>query len=460
MADSVSGDALGRPVASASADLSLNSGDALYDAPPPRVLIYAMNYAPELIGCGKYTGEIGAYLAAQGTSVEVVTTAPHYPSWQAQTPYSAGRYTVEKTARTRVTRCPIGLNKKIHGFARAWAPLSFALSSAPVVVWRILTTRPNTVFCVEPTLLAAPAALLAAKLVGARTVLHVQDLEMDAAFAMGHVRGGFLKNLAFLFEKLTLKAFDHVITISHKMRQGLQHKGLARSKISIVRNWVDLARIFPMLGPNAYRRELGIDETTFVALYSGSIGAKQALDVVAGAAESLVDREDILFVIAGDGPAKAGLVARGLKNMRFMPLQPEPRLCELLNLADAHLLPQDHSAADLVLPSKLAGMLATGKPIVAQAKAGTELHSFLDGACSLVKVGDSAALAEALLDLRAEREKSTQNAEKRRALAEQLSAPAMLRRLTGAMHRGRPANAPARYIGEDAPAAASKALAD
>jgi colanic acid biosynthesis glycosyl transferase WcaI len=77
----------------------------------------------------------------------------------------------------------------------------------------------------------------------------------------------------------------------------------------------------------------------------------------------------------------------------FLPLQPEERLCELLNLANLHVLPQSRGAADLVLPSKLGGMLASGKPVLVTADPGTELFEVLNGTAILVPAGDSAAIA-------------------------------------------------------------------
>jgi colanic acid biosynthesis glycosyl transferase WcaI len=274
--------------------------------------------------------------------------------------------------------------------------LTFAVASAPVAIWKILTTRPDTVLCVEPTLFSAPFAVIAAKLVGARTVLHVQDLEIDAAFAVGHLAGGWLKALACGFEALTVKRFDAVVTISHQMRRRLTDKGVRQERAVVIRNWVDTGKIKPMAGPNRFRQQLGLSDQTRVALYAGSIGAKQALHVVLDAAERLTDQPDLVFVIAGEGPERARLIARGLPNVRFLPLQPEALLPELLAAADVHLMPQGAGAADLVLPSKLGGMLASGKPLLVQADPGTELHRFLDGAAMIVPSGDAAALAQAL----------------------------------------------------------------
>lgn len=363
-----------------------------------RVLIYGMNYAPEPTGVGRYTGEIGSYLAKQRVEVEVVTAVPHYPGWGVRSNYR-NRYSVEHLEGTRIVRCPLLLKTDMRGLWRVLAPLSFALTSCPVVIWRILTTRPDTVLCVEPTLFAAPAAILASKIIGARTVLHVQDLEIDAAFAVGHIRGRILQKFASVFERIVLRAFDRIVTISSRMRERIVSKGVIPQRVNLVRNWVDVANIRPLNISSAYRSELGFSDEHFVVLYAGNIGPKQALPIVLEAAEQLSVNSKIRFVIAGEGPDKSRLMALygHLSHVKFLSVQPEERLCDLLNLADVHLLPQDRGAADLVLPSKLGGMLASGKPSIVMADPGTELYEFLRGAVQLVPAGDVYALCEAVM---------------------------------------------------------------
>lgn len=366
-----------------------------------RILVYGMNYAPEIAGVGKYTGEIAEHLAGLSADVTVVTTPPHYPGWAAQTGYR-NRYSARHENGVRVLRAPLVLRRRMGGVWRLIAPLSFALSSAPLVLWQILRHRPHTVYCVEPTLLAAPLALLAAWLVGARTVLHVQDLEVDAAFAMGHLRAGrWLKRLGFAFERSMLIRFDHVVTVSNRMAARLGEKGVAADRRSVVRNWVDLAHVYPMAEASPYRAELGFGERDFVVLYAGSIGAKQGLGVLLDAAERLADEPRIKVVIAGEGPQKHALQTRygHLANVRFVPFQPEARLNAFLNMPDLHVLPQERGAADLVLPSKLGGMLASGRPILATADEGTEIADFLGSAATLTAPGDPQAVADALRTL-------------------------------------------------------------
>jgi len=365
-----------------------------------RILIYAMNYAPEIVGAGRCTAEIGAHLAAQGHDVTVVTTPPHYPEWKLRAPYQAYSWYKEQIGRQTILRCPLHVREKMKGIWRLIAPLSFAVNSAPVVIWQVLRKRPDVVLCVEPTLMGAPALALAAKFTGATRVLHVQDLEVDAAFAVGHLaRFSWLKSAAFAFERFCLNRFDRVITISDRMAERLERKGVKAARLEIVRNWVDLERVRPWRGANAYSRELGLAPGQHVVLYSGTLGAKMGFEVVLSAAALLVDRKDILFVIAGEGPAKGEIEAgaRTLPNVRVLPFQPEERIGEFLGVADVHVLPQSAEAADLVLPSKLGGMLASGRPIVATAAKGTEIENFLGDAARLTPPGDTAALAAAIL---------------------------------------------------------------
>jgi colanic acid biosynthesis glycosyl transferase WcaI len=389
-----------------------------------KIFIYAMNYSPEMAGVGRYNGEIGAHWAAAGHEVVVLTTPPHYPGWKVAPPHRNGRYSSETRGRETITRCPLVLRERMGGVWRLIAPLSFATASAPLALWRIARFRPDLVLCVEPTLMVAPAAILAARLVGARTVLHVQDLEVDAAFAVGHLAPlGWLKRIAFGLEKRLLSGFDRLVTISGAMAERLERKGVPPGRIAIVRNWVDLDLIKPLRGASPYRRELGLAETDRVVLYSGAIGAKQGFEDLLVAASGLAERDDIKFIIAGEGPAKRDLVARArhLPNVRFLPFQPYARLSEFLGLADVHVLPQAAAAADLVLPSKLGGMLASGRRVIVTAARGTELAQFVDGAAIVVPPADAVALAEAIAMAADAGPEEGEAPARRRRLAAQLS---------------------------------------
>ena len=146
-----------------------------------------------------------------------------------------------------------------------------------------------------------------------------------------------------------------------------------------------------------YRADLGLAPDAVVVLLR-HMGKKQGLELLPQVAGLLADRPDIQFVFCGDGVGKVGLVqsCSGLPNVRFLDLQPVDRLNDLLGLADIHLLPQRAGAADLVMPSKLTGMLASGRAVLATAAPETQLAYVLEG-CGLVVSSESPeAMAEGL----------------------------------------------------------------
>lgn len=370
-----------------------------------RILIYGINFAPELTGIGKYTGEMAAWLAGRGHEVRVVTAPPYYPEWRIRAGYSAWTYQIhaEKEKRLRVYRCPLWVPARPSGIKRIAHLASFALSSLPVMLGQA-AWRPDLVWVVEPPLFCAPAALLVARLSGAKAWLHVQDFEVDAAFKLGLLSSRGFYKLATGIECWLMGRFDRVSTISDKMLERLSRKGVKKG--ILFPNWVDTEHIFPMREASSLRRELGLPDRSVVALYAGNMGRKQGLETVVRAARLLTDRTNLRFILCGEGAAKAELVrlAAGMPNVNFLPLQPVERLNDLLNMADIHLLPQDEGASDLVMPSKLTGMLASGRPVVANAAAGTQVAKVVQPCGKVVPPGDARAFADAIVALAEDRQ--------------------------------------------------------
>lgn len=362
------------------------------------MLICGINFWPDLIGAAKYTGEMAGWLAARGHEVRVVTAPPYYPEWRLGRDYSAGCYKVEQWQCVRVYRCPLWVPVRPTGMRRILHLASFALSSFPVML-RQAFWRPGVVLLVEPPLFCAPAALIVAWLSGGRAWLHIQDFEVDAAIGMGLVPSGLASRLAYAIERALLRRFHKISTISINMLARLNMKRVVRGVL--FPNWVDVTAIFPLPGTSPMRRELGIRDDAVVALYSGSIANKQGLEILIEAARMLESNTAVFFVICGNGPSKAQLqtLASGLRNVMFLPLQPAEKLNALLNMADVHLLPQRAEAADLVMPSKLTGMFASGRPIVATAAAGTQIAKLIMGCGLLVQPGDVVGFSAAIAHL-------------------------------------------------------------
>jgi len=343
-----------------------------------KILVYGINYSPELTGIGKYTGEMVEWMARQGHEVRVITAPPYYPQWKVGEQYSAWRYRREQGAAT-VWRCPLYVPKQPSTLKRLMHLGSFALSSFfPLMAQR--RWKPERIIGVVPTLFCTPGMRLLAKLSGARTLLHIQDYEVDAMLGLGMAGGksGKVARLASAFERSGLQNVDNVSTISRSMMDKAREKGVAEQKVIFFPNWSEVARFRDVDAADvaALRTSLGLDNAQKIILYSGNIGEKQGLENVIAAADALRDRA-WTFVIVGQGGGKARLeklaAEKQLDNVKFFPLQAYEALPALLKMADCHLVIQKRGAADAVLPSKLTNILAVGGNAVITAEADTEL---------------------------------------------------------------------------------------
>jgi colanic acid biosynthesis glycosyl transferase WcaI len=365
-----------------------------------KILLYSLNFSPELTGIGKYSGEMAEWLNSAGHEVHVVAAPPYYPNWKVWPNFKKSWNKQQTLDGIKIWRAPLWVPEKPSGLKRLMHLSSFALSSLPLML-RQLAWRPDIVWVVEPPLFCAPTALFVAKLARARAWLHIQDYEVDAAFSLGLVKGKAAYQIVSKVEKWLMCHFDKVSTISNRMVEVASTKGVPPEKISIFPNWINLDEIHPLPTPSEYRNILNIPENAVVALYSGNMGEKQGLEILSAAANQLADEKNLHFVFCGNGPAKEKLKSqtKDLLNVHFMDLQPTDRLNDLLGLADIHLLPQRADTADLVLPSKLTGMLASGRPIIATANTDTELGKVVCKCGLAVTPGRPEELALAITSL-------------------------------------------------------------
>jgi colanic acid biosynthesis glycosyl transferase WcaI len=367
-----------------------------------KILIYSLNYAPELTGIARYNTELAEWLMDRGHVVRVVCAPPYYPAWRVMPGYRGWAYKKERRGPVSVMRCPLWVPARPSGWRRILHHVSFALSSLPVVLAMALFWHPDVVMVTEPPLLCAPAALMSASLGAAMPWLHIQDLEVEAAFGLGMLRGGTLRRTVASVEGWLMRRFGLISTLTGTMQARVLARGVHPARVVLFPNWVDTAAIRPMSDVSPLRAKLAGADAKTVVLYSGTMGRKQGLEVIVEAARALIDRPDIRFVLCGDGAARPGLEAQaaGLDNVRFRELQPEAKLNMLLNAADIHVLPQRADADGLVLPSKLIGMLASGRPVVATVPADSEIAAILAGGAGVITPpGDGARCAEAIRDL-------------------------------------------------------------
>jgi colanic acid biosynthesis glycosyl transferase WcaI len=338
------------------------------------------------------------WLAGRGHQVHAVTAVPYYPHWQVQDAYRGGLYRHERLNGVEIYRSNLFVPHTPTTPTRLLHLLSFAAASLPQVL-RQRSWRPDILIVVEPTLFCCPAALVTAWLARARSLLHIQDFELDAMLGLGMGKAGGIVGAA---ERWLMRRFSAISTISYSMVERADAKLGNGRKALFFPNWVDIDFVKPGRTGDLYRQLWAISPATKVVLYSGNMGRKQGLEMVLEAAATL-SGEDVLFIMVGAGAAaedlKKTVETRALGNVRFYPLQPYEQLPELMALADVHLVVQRRGAADAVLPSKLTTILAAGGDALVTAEVHTELGKLCErhpGIAVRVEPEDTPLLTQAL----------------------------------------------------------------
>lgn len=347
-----------------------------------RILIHGINYAPELTGIGKYTGEMAEKLASEGHDVTVITAPPYYPEWKVHSAYKKKGWYVEHSNGVKIYRVPLYVPAKVSSIKRIVHEFSFLSASVPVWFGFLFKKKFDVVLSIAPPFHLGVLPLLYGKIRRSPVISHIQDLQIDAAQKLGMIRNNRLLKLMFSLERFILKHSANVTTISNGMMRNILKKGIENDKTAVVPNWVDTEHIKPTPVQDSLRHKFNIPLNHKVVMYSGNLGEKQGLEVIIEVAEMLKLRSDVHFLIVGTGGMKDALVRmaeeKELQNIHFHPLQPYEQLNALLATADAHLVLQRASAADLVMPSKLGGILAAGGCAIVTASPGTYLHDIVD----------------------------------------------------------------------------------
>jgi len=205
-------------------------------------------------------------------------------------------------------------------------------------------------------------------------------------------------------EKFFYDRAARISVLSDDFKRNLMDKKVPAGKLTVIPACVDTEFFRPQPRENDLRERWGLSGK-FVVLYAGNIGFSQGLEIVLEAARQLLEREDIQFVIVGEGATQADLQARaalmGLTNVQFRPFQPREDVPQVYGLADVCLVSLKKDVVAESVPSKTYTIMACGRPIIAVVNRTSEAATLItDAECGLcIEPGDASGLAEAVLEL-------------------------------------------------------------
>ena len=243
------------------------------------------------------------------------------------------------------------------------------------------------------------------RLKGAELVTWCQDLfpEIAAALGMRWASGPIGRLLGRLRDR-SLRSARQNVTLCETMRRHLLARGIPADRLTVIHNWADDDLIRPVPpAANPLRREWGLQGRRVIG-YSGNLGRAHDLAGVQAFIETMTAADpDLVFLFIGGGAGFAELErwagARGLTHVMFRPYQPRERLADSLSVPDLHLVSLDPACEGLIMPSKLYGILAAGRPIVALASADGSLAQFVhEMDCGLVWQKEAAAQVLELIE--------------------------------------------------------------
>src|SRR5450432_319426 len=375
-----------------------------------RILVLSSNYYPEPTGIGKFNGEMIEWLSRNGYDCGIITTFPYYPYWKTQFPYinKIFRYKTETVSTPdrgdiKIYRCPHYVPAIPLGKKRVFSDLTFFISAFLRLISIMLFGRKyDYVISVAPPFQLGLLGLMYKTFRRAKLIYHIQDLQIDAAYELGMIKGKKMLKVMLTFERFIIKKSAYVSSISEAMIKKIKLK--YGREVILFPNWVDTNAFHPLSNQEDIRKEFNFSKADKIILYSGAIGEKQGLKTLLYSAKDLISHEEIKIVICGSGPYKEKLVELAnqleLRNVIFMPLQPKDKFNRFLNMADLHLVLQKSNVNDLLMPSKLTNILAVSGLALVTSEPKTSLFSLIKkhNIGLLVEPENQYSLTEAILN--------------------------------------------------------------
>ena len=268
-------------------------------------------------------------------------------------------------------------------------------------------TQPDDILVAmtDPPLISLVAMQVANRR-GAHFVNWLQDIYPEVAVELGvpFLRGPILKSIFHLRDR-SLKTAAANVVLGKSMADKVASRGISRDRIHLIANWSEDDEIVPVAASdNPLRRQWGF-ENKFVVGYSGNLGRAHEFDTVLGAAERLKNNSDIVFLCIGGGHLLKTLAKRveqrGLSNFQFRDYQDQSVLKFSLGVPDVHWISLRPQLEGLIIPSKVYGIAAAGRPLIAICAKNGEVSRMVEQyQCGIVvEPGNADALADSIRQL-------------------------------------------------------------
>lgn len=327
----------------------------------PRLLFVNQHYWPDVAATGQILTDLAESLVARGFEVDVLTGRGKYVSGDLEAPAEEVRNGV-RIRRLRSTAFGRGSNVgRVADYAGYYLGVLRRLLTGPrydLVV--VLTTPP----------LLSVAARLAGRVRKQPYAIWSMDLHPDAEVAIGMLsESGVPARTLHALNDAGYRGAYLVVDLGFRMKERIEAKGVSRDRLVTIGMWSDGDGVRPVdPADNTVRQSLGLRDDQLVVMYSGNAGLAHRFEEVLEAMRELRDDDRFYFLFVGSGPRRAEVEAfieeHRLRNASYRGYFPREQLAESLSMGDVHLLTLREEMAGIVVPSKLYGILAAGRPVI------------------------------------------------------------------------------------------------
>jgi glycosyltransferase involved in cell wall biosynthesis len=364
-------------------------------------IIYLCHYFyPEIGAPSARVVEMASEWVKAGHQVTVVTGFPNHPTGVIPPEYGGYIFKEETYQGIRVLRNWLLATPNEGVVKRTLCHLSLMVSAVVLSLPRL--RKNDVIIASSPTFFSVFSAWFISRVKRIPFVFEVRDLWPAAISDLGVLRPGRMIHLLERLELWLYRKADKVVVVTKSFKENLAGRGVPENKIEIVYNGVNYQK-YEGFHQEAVKKQYGF-EKKLVVLYAGALGLSHSLETLLAAASKLRERENVQFLLVGEGARKKFLQERagelGLKNVTFWPGQPWDKMPEIYALADVCIVSLRKIALfEKFIPSKIFEILASRRPMVA-CLAGEAARLVADsGAAKVVTPEDAGALTQSIGEL-------------------------------------------------------------
>ncbi|MBV9893416.1 MAG: glycosyltransferase family 4 protein, partial [Chloroflexi bacterium] len=311
-----------------------------------RILVLIIQFPPDVNSSGALMAQLCEDLRDRGHEISVITTFPHYARFTIEEPFRGKLFQRSTYKGMDVLRTWVYAHgSKQRMLTRLLSYLSFNLLAT--IAGLLSHRRYDVILCSNGSFFSGLAASVIGAVRNIPFIYNVQDLYPETPVQAGQLRNGMAIRTLEALERFMYSRAAHVSVIAPGFRNNILTKGVAPQQVSTIPNFVDTNFVRPLPKDNAFSRKHGLNDK-FVVTHAGNVGYVYDLETLLEAAALLRYEKDILFLVIGDGVARADLQARAqeleLTNVRFLPFQPREQVPLMRAASDVQLALYKHGS--------------------------------------------------------------------------------------------------------------------